>query len=463
MERAGTAAAGIAASLIAGTRGRVLVLAGPGNNGGDAFVVARLLRAAQHEVCVLFPGDASRLPADARSMYDTWQAAGGNLVSVWPSATNFDLIVDGLFGIGLARAPGEPYAALIRQANESTVPILALDIASGLNADTGVAFDPVIRAQHTVTFIGLKPGLLTGDGVDASGAISVHALQLDAPALLPPAGYRLDWTALRERRPKRKHNVHKGSHGALAIIGGASGMTGAILLAGRAALQAGAGKVLLGLVGDDAPTVDYLQPELMLRAAHSIAFDALTALAIGPGLGRSARARDALLHALASVLPLVLDADALNQIAEDESLAHTLAQRSAAALITPHPAEAARLLHTNTREVQRDRIAAALALATQLRCGVVVKGAGSVCAFPDGRWFINGSGNAGLASAGTGDVLTGLIAALLAQGLPSEDALLLGVCLHGAAADRLLDNGVGPIGMVASELPRAARELLNGA
>jgi hydroxyethylthiazole kinase-like uncharacterized protein yjeF len=201
----------------------------------------------------------------------------------------------------------------------------------------------------------------------------------------------------------------------------------------------------------------------MQRRAEDLSFDGLTALATGPGLGRSAASRATLTRALASALPLVLDADALNQIAADPDLSSRCSGREAATLLTPHPAEAARLLGTDTRQVQADRIAAAREIARRFRCGVVLKGAGSICAFADGQWSINASGNPGLSSAGTGDVLTGFVAGLAAQGLAPELALGMGVCLHGAAADRLVAEGEGPIGLTASELCRSARALLNGA
>jgi hydroxyethylthiazole kinase-like uncharacterized protein yjeF len=238
-------------------------------------------------------------------------------------------------------------------------------------------------------------------------------------------------------------------------------MTGAALLAGRAALHAGAGKVIVGFVADAPPSVDATQPELMLRSAHTLSFDSLSALAVGPGFGLAPQARAELERALGSDLPLVIDADALNLLARDLELANALAERKQATLLTPHPGEAARLLQVSIEQIQRDRIAAALSLSQRFGCSAVLKGAGSICALADGRWFINATGNPGLASAGTGDVLTGFVGALLAQGLDAEAALLAGVCLHGAAADALVARGVGPVGLTAGELAGEARRLLN--
>jgi hydroxyethylthiazole kinase-like uncharacterized protein yjeF len=240
-------------------------------------------------------------------------------------------------------------------------------------------------------------------------------------------------------------------------------MVGAAILAGRAALHLGAGKVWVGLAAKAPPAVDWVQPELMLRTAEGVFADQPDALIIGPGLGTDARARDVLVLALAHDVPMVLDADALNLIAGDATLAAAVVARQAATAITPHPAEAAKLAGLSTSAIQADRLGAALALASRFNTATVLKGAGSVLAFPDGTWAINASGNAGLASGGTGDVLAGMLGALLAQGLQVKEALKLAVCLHGAAADSLVAGGVGPLGLTASELAPAARSLLNRA
>jgi hydroxyethylthiazole kinase-like uncharacterized protein yjeF len=465
MERAGLAAAGVARDLLAGCVPRVLVLAGPGNNGGDALVVARWLKSWFFDVSVAFHGDARKLSADAAAAHQAWRDAGGAVGADWPEGGDWGLLVDGLFGIGLARPVEGRVAAWIARANASTVPILALDIPSGLNADTGAAYPPTIRAQATATFIALKPGLLTADGPDCCGVISVHALGLDATAAAP--GRRVDWQAvaidLPEPLRRTQRNMHKGSFGTLGIVGGNDGMVGAAVLAARAALYLGAGKTWVGLAANEPPAVDWTQPELMLRRARDVLDAGPTALVVGPGLGTDARARELLAHALPLPLPLVLDADALNLIATDAELARGVAARAHATAITPHPAEAARLLATTTAAVQDDRLSAALALAAKFDAAVVLKGAGSVLAFADGTWAINASGNPGLASGGTGDVLSGMLGALLAQGIALDAALVCAVCLHGAAADALVAVGVGPLGLTASELAPAARRLVNAA
>ena len=432
MERAGTAAAELAARLASDRQKDVLVLAGPGNNGGDARIVSALLHEQYFRVTLV---EEPQVPAD----------------KAW------GLVIDGLFGIGLARDIDGDYARLVDYVNRQSCPVLALDIPSGLHSDTGRVMGRAVRATHTLTFIGLKPGLLTLDGPDHCGEITVADLGL--PPQNPTA-----WVASRElfrnvlkRRPR---NFHKGMAGSLGILGGAAGMSGAALLAGRAALKLGAGRVYVGLLDATLP-VDPAAPELMLRHADDALGQDLNALVVGPGLGQSERAETLVGAALASELPCVLDADALNLISQSEDLRHACARRRAETIVTPHPAEAARLLAESTATVQGDRVKAARALSENLNAHVVLKGNGSILAARDHHWFVNTSGNAGMASAGMGDVLAGLLGALLAQGYSGETALVLGPHLHGAAADELVRAGVGPVGMTASELIDAARRLWN--
>jgi len=456
MERAGGAAARIALEMLTG---RTLILAGPGNNGGDAFVVARCLKEAGHTPVVLFTGAPERLPEDARKAHAAWLAAGGQCVSEYP-AGKFGLIVDGLFGIGLTRAIEGIFAEWIERANADNCPILALDAPSGLNALTGQVTGPVIRARRTVTFIALKPGLLTGDGPDSCGEIDVCDLGLDVGT---GDGSTITPSLFRACLKLRLHNTHKGSYGSVAILGGAPGMAGAALLAGRAALRLGSGRVYLGMLENGTLSVDPVQPELMLRTPED-ALKMATVLAIGPGLGQSLQAGELLAQALERDLPRVIDADGLNLLAQSPLLQRECAVSPAPTFITPHPAEAARLLGSTTEAVQANRLAAALELARRFNAHVALKGCGTVVAAPGGRWFINTTGNPGLASAGSGDVLTGMLAALLAQHWPPVEALLGAVHLHGAAADACVAAGhgpIGPIGLTAGELIDPARHLLN--
>lgn len=459
MERAGLAAAELARSILADGQ-RVLVVAGPGNNGGDGFVVARHLKSWWYTVTVLFTGSEHKLAPDAAAALAAWRSVGGTTTDRWPQDMQPDLIVDALFGIGLERPLEGAMADLVMRMNGSGVAVLALDVPSGLHADTGRVLGIAVEADHTATFIALKPGLLTLDGPDHAGELHVFDLGLDGPG--SQSGHLLDLSILQTALPPRRNNTHKGSFGNAGIIGGADGMVGAALLAGRAALKLGAGRAFVGCLSG--ASVDAAQPELMLRpAADLVALDGLSVLAVGPGLGPSDAARTLVTSAIGRDVPLLLDADALNLVAADPRLAEEVARRSGDTLLTPHPAEAARLLGCTTAEVQSDRIANALLLAERYHAAVVLKGAGSVCALPDGRWFINPSGNPGLASAGMGDVLAGIVAALVAQGCPPVTALLAGVHLHGLAGDRLREAIGGPVGITASEVTDAARAILNEA
>lgn len=461
MERAGAAAAAEVLRTLQGKRGKVLIAAGPGNNGGDAFVVARHLRQTGYDVTLAFAGDPARLAADAHSAWSAWVSAGGDMVAEIPSIP-FDLAVDGLFGIGLQRPITGLYADWIECLNQMTCPVLALDIPSGLDSDTGRVLGRAVRATHTATFIALKPGMLTLDGPDHCGTISIHELGLDCASVLPATGHLLTESAYTRQLRPRLRNTHKGSNGNAIIIGGARGMTGAALLSSRAALKSGTGRVFVGLLDTQAPTLDLQQPELMLRSATELlTTQTADAIAIGPGLGRDDTANVALRLAIAYPAPLVLDADALNLLGANRTLAEQIAARQQPTILTPHPAEAARLLGCDTFMVQADRIKAANALANRFNAGVVLKGCGSIVAYPNGQWLINNTGNPGLASAGMGDVLTGLIVSLLAQGWPADTALLAAVHIHGLAADRLVAQGYGPTGLTASEVIDAIRTEIN--
>lgn len=464
MERAGRASAELAREL-AGDGGAILVLAGPGNNGGDALVAARYLKQWFYRVDVVFAGAAAQLPPDAAAALNAWQAAGGACLQTLPEAGGWSLVIDGLFGIGLARPLESPYAEWVARVNALGIPVLALDVPSGLNTDSGEALGPTIRADHTITFLSLKPGLLTADGPDYCGQLHLRTLEVTAPLYHAAAAWLLDQNLIAGLLPPRPLNSHKGSFGGVGILGGAESMAGAPLLAGRAALKLGAGRVYVSHLDEDAPAFDPQQPELMLRPPARL-FElaepgALSCIVAGPGLGRSAAAGDWLAQALRAERPLVLDADALNLIGASPELQALTQQRGAATLMTPHPAEAARLVGAATRDVLYQRVEVASMIAARFNAFVALKGVGTVCAMPNGTYFINSSGNPGLASAGTGDVLSGFVAALIAQGLQARDALLMAVYLHGAAADRLAAQGVGPIGMTASELIDAGRALVN--
>jgi hydroxyethylthiazole kinase-like uncharacterized protein yjeF len=462
MERAGLAAAERARELLDESGRAVLVLAGPGNNGGDAFEVAVHLKSWFYRVDIVFTGDAGKLSQDASAALAKWNTVDGRLLQSIPPKARYDLVVDGLFGIGLTRPVGGAAAQLIESANELPGRKLALDIASGVNADTGAMMGTAFRATHTITFIVRKPGLYTLDGPDLCGEIQLATLDLDAEVLAPAPGHLITGAVLEPSPIARPRNFHKGLAGSLAIIGGSTGMVGAALLAGRAAIRLGTGKVFLGLLTEEAPLVDYVQPEVMLRKPEALLADvALTAIAAGPGMGTDTAAQRVLAQVLRHEAPVVLDADALNLVATYGVLQSAVQGRKLPTFMTPHPAECARLLGITTKEVQADRIGAATRLAAKFNAWVALKGNGTVVAAPDARWWINTSGNAGMASAGMGDVLTGIVGGLAAQGVSPEGALTAGVYLHGAAADALVARGTGPIGLVAGELIDAARAALN--
>ena len=462
MERAGETAADIARNLLGENATSVLVLAGPGNNGGDAYVVARHLKRWFYHVDVVVLGDPKKIAGDAANAYTMWCEAGGSISETIPAEQRYDLIVDGLFGIGLEREISGAYRNLIEAVIALNVPVLALDIPSGLDSDTGMVKGIALPARDTVTFIALKPGLLTRDGLDYCGHVHVADLGLAAEEYVGAEGRLLRDVTIKHLLKPRKKNSHKGKFGDVAIIGGAEGMVGAPLLAARAALKLGAGRVFAGLVAKNAPTVDPQYAELMLREAEEILSLAnISALIVGPGLGRSVAAKRLLVRAIETDWPLLIDADGLTWIAAEPDLQLALHNREATTIITPHPAEAARLLGTMTGNVQNDRLAAARELVNQLHSNVVLKGAGSICITRDNKWHINTSGNPGLASAGMGDTLAGMIAALMGQGLSAEQAMLYGVYLHGAAADRCVANGIGPIGLTASEVIDSARQVIN--
>lgn len=464
MQRAGQAAANVALALLAGQANRsVLLLAGPGNNGGDALEAAANLAhvSAGVDVTVIhIRGPAPLTDETARALARA-HAGNVNFIDALPSGDP-GLLIDGLFGIGLTRPLDGNARALVEAVNALHWTVLALDVPSGIDADTGAVvgeFGVAMRATHTLTFIGDKPGLHTCGGRDHAGAVQVDPLAIDA-ALFPPAAAELNDPALFVANLKpRPHSSHKGSFGDVVVVGGAHGMAGAATLAARGALFTGAGRVLVAAL-DPGPAFDSVHPEIMFRDAASYAVDSGT-LAIGPGMGGSAQAMQLLASALAGDAALVIDADALNLVSASVDLQQRLSSRSAATLLTPHPLEAARLLGVTSAEVQRDRLAAARAIAERFNALVVLKGSGSVVADPQGVAVINTTGNPGLATAGSGDILAGICASLLAQKWPARDALLGAVWIHGAAADRLVAQGVGPIGLCAGELPAAARSVLN--
>lgn len=462
MPRAGLAAANAARAQAGGSARRILVLAGPGNNGGDAFEAACHMRGWGSEVALAFAADPARLPADAAVAHARWRQAGGTSTTQLPDPAQFELVIDGLFGIGLGRAIGAPYDTWIAAVNAAGVPVLALDVPSGLDADSGAVHGVAIRADTTLTFIADKPGLHTGDGVDLAGRIEVAAL--DQRVKLP-LGHEVGSLLAREDfagvLARRRRNSHKGTYGTLVIVGGTAGMVGAAILAARAGLKLGAGRVIAGLLDRSGLAYDPPYPEIMVRDASSALSSDAGAVVAGPGMGESKPAREALEMAISAKCTLVLDADALNLVAADPRLAAQVSRRSAPTIMTPHPLEAARLAGSTVARVNADRIGMALSLAHVYQAHVLLKGAGSVIATPAERWWINPTGNPGMATSGMGDALAGIIGALVARHKDVAAALKCATYLHGAAADALVNSGVGPAGLTAGETIDAARRQLN--
>lgn len=460
MERAGGAAYRLLRARWPGAL-RICVLAGIGNNGGDGYVVARLAQADGLEVRLIQVGDPERLRGPAAAGRDAFGAAGG-VIEGWSGLPKgVDLFVDALFGIGLDRPVSGPFAEAIAALNAQRAPILALDLPSGLHADTGEVMGAAVRASVTLSFIALKLGLFVGKGPEYRGEVRFNALGVPARVYADEvaAAVRSDWRRESSALPRRSRLAHKGECGHVLIVGGAPGMSGAVRLAGEAALRAGAGLVSIATHPRHADWLNLARPELMVHAVADAEglgplLERADVIAIGPGLGRDAWGRALWERVCGLPHPLVVDADALNLLAE------TPFSRSDW-ILTPHPGEAARLLGVSSAEVQNDRIAAAQSLQRRFGGVIVLKGAGTLIQAPPAAIpVVCSQGNPGMASAGMGDVLTGIIAALRAQGLPPESAARAGVCLHAAAGDRAAAGGER--GLIASDLIAELRSLADG-
>lgn len=440
---------------------RITVYCGPGNNGGDGFLLALLAREAGLDAAVFALADAREDSGDASRARKACEQ-GGVTVRHWAEGDplpDADVHVDALYGTGLDRPPQAAAANLIGCINASGMPVLALDVPSGLNADTGHCPGAAVRADLTVTFIAAKRGLRTGQAAACTGRVELATLGLPESlwqASLPDA-HLLEAAGL----PPRSRDAHKGRNGHVLAIGGDHGTAGAVRLCGEAALRGGAGLVSVATRPEHLMALNAARPELMAHAVNGPqALEPLLArasvLAVGPGLGQGAWGHALWLTALDSGLPLVLDADGLNLLAAEPRHFDVARQ----VVLTPHPGEAARLLCCPVGEIERDRFAAARALAQRFGTVAVLKGAGSLVATADGRLDVCPWGNPGMASGGMGDLLTGLVAALLAQGCTAWDAARLGVGLHARAGDSAARGGER--GLLASDLLAPLRRLLNG-
>ncbi|WP_310613717.1 NAD(P)H-hydrate dehydratase [Limnohabitans sp.] len=441
MQRAGLATAQLAMAVAPHAR-TVWIACGPGNNGGDGLEAAVHLQARGKQPIVTWLGSEAKAPEDTLRAWQRAKAAGVTFAEQPPQ--QFELVIDALLGIGAQRAPEGLMAQWLGVIQANTGPVLCVDIPTGLLADTGEwlgATQPHRTTantrthrhnhRHTLSLLTLKPGLFTADGQDAAGQVWFNDLGVK-PSPTPAA-----WLQQHGAAPiDRPHNSHKGSFGDVSVLGGAPGMAGAAMLAGLAALHGGAGRVLVGLMDEAAhPTVTAAHPALMVRRPSELNLDTSTVVC-GCGAGDGIHA---VLHqALSTSKQLVLDADALNAIARDTSLQTLLKKRHARqkpTVLTPHPLEAARLLNCTTKDVQQNRVHAAQQLADTFQCVVVLKGSGSIIASPQCTPVINGSGNALLATAGTGDVLAGLVGAYIARHDDVFKATCQAVFAHGHAAD----------------------------
>lgn len=440
---------------------RIVIVCGAGNNGGDGYVLARFAQAAGLTVTTLAATSPDKLRADARQAYEDLRASGAQVQPYGRERlAEGEVIVDAVLGTGLRGPAREEAARIIRDINSSARPILAVDVPSGLDSDTGVPLGDTVRADCTVTFVGLKTGLFIGDGPAFAGTVFFDDLEIDpgeagAP---PPRVERILDTAIQQALPRRARSSHKGDFGRVLIVGGGVGMPGAVRLAGEACLRVGAGLVTVAVAPENVPAISAGRPELIclpLKEAQALkeAAEKSDVIAIGPGLGRTPWASAALDAVLGSRKPLVVDADALNIIAEARGPARE------DWILTPHPGEAARLLGASTVEIQRDRLAALEHLVASYRGTVVLKGAGTLVGAPGRTPALCERGNPGMATAGMGDVLTGTIAGIFAQCRDAWLAARVGVLVHAMAGDAAARTGER--GLLASDVARELRNCVN--
>jgi NAD(P)H-hydrate epimerase len=461
MTRAGRAAARVIRERLPLAQ-RVVVACGLGNNAGDGYVLARLLKESGREVRVYALDGRLPVTEDAERAAKQWLEAGGKVDLLSSNLPECDVLVDALFGIGLSRDLSGSAAAAVRTINQTAAVRVALDIASGLCADTGGVRGSVVQADLSIAFIVAKLGQYTGEGPACSGERLLESLNLPTALLQSqaPLVEVMQRSELAAAFKPRSRTAHKGHFGHVLVIGGDSGMGGAVRLAAEAALRCGAGRVSVATRAEHVAPLLAARPELMVRGVAGPAelkplLDRATVVLAGPGLGQSAWSETLLLSAAQRNLPSVFDADALNLLAQGACL---LPEHL---VLTPHPGEAAALLECSSAEVQADRLAALGRLVQAFQVSVVLKGAGTLVSGPRGQVALCPFGNPGMATAGSGDVLAGLIAGLLAQGWTPAESARLGVLLHAVAGDQAARSGGGERGMLAGDLLAALRGLLN--
>ena len=440
---------------------RIVIVCGSGNNGGDGYVLARFAQAAGLTVSVLATTPRSELKGDARQACDDFAASGGRAHSFSPALLGEgEVVVDAVLGTGV-RGPVRPeLLPVIEAINASGRPVFALDVPSGLDSDRGVALGATVRADCTVSFVGLKTGLLIGDGPEFAGTVYFDDLEVTAPPQerFRPRLERIQDSEILQALPRRPRGAHKGDFGRVLIVGSGVGMPGAVRLAGEACLRVGAGLVTVAVAPDNVAAIASGRPELICLPLSDVealreSIERADVVAIGPGLGRTAWARAALDAVLASDKPLVVDADALNLVAESGPRVR------ANWILTPHPGEASRLLAMHTDDVQIDRLAALAGMVERYGGVVVLKGAGTLVGSSGRIPGVCERGNPGMASAGMGDVLTGAIAGILAQCRDPWLAARVGVLTHAMAGDAVARNGER--GLLASDVTRELRTCVN--
>lgn len=442
---------------------KISVFCGVGNNAGDGYILARLARQAGLSVTVTQLGEVGLLKGDASAAYQAWLESGGRCEPYtekrFQSISPADVVVDALLGTGLKRPVEGDWRDAIAAMNRQRSPILAIDIPSGLDADTGDILGIAVKADATISFIGLKQGMFTGRGRDCCGSIFFDHLDvpLEAHLSVTPSSFRIQPAQVDDLLPKRAASFHKGDAGHVLVIGGDHGMAGAVRMAAEAAARVGAGLVSVASRTEHGPQIVASRPELMCHGVESPeqlsgCLSRASVVAIGPGLGQSEWSKSLLARVLETRLPMVVDADAINLLAQNPI-------QNEQWVLTPHPGEAARLLQTDTRSVQQDRFFAASQIVQRYGGVCVLKGSGSLVASANAPTRVCDLGNPGMASGGMGDVLTGVIAGLLAQGLSPEQAASAGVYIHAHAADLCASDGER--GILATDLFCHLRKLVN--
>ncbi len=437
-----------------------LILCGAGNNAGDGYVIARLALEFGVKTRVVALTDPGALKGDAALAYARYREIGDEPLR-WPCGIpdHINLVIDAMLGTGLDRPVEGDFLQVIEAINHLSCRRVAVDIPSGLHADTGAVLGTAVHADMTVTFIGKKRGLFTADGPEQAGHIIFDRLEVPTAAYqsVSTPGHLLNADYLTANLGRRARNSHKGQFGHVLLVAGDVGMSGAARLAAEGALRSGAGLVTVATRPEHAAMLNLTRPEMMVKAVTSApelvaASERATVIAVGPGLGKGEWGRSLFAACLDDERPLVVDADGLNLLAENPEKRDNW-------VLTPHPAEAARLLGCDTPAIQADRVGAAQALAVRYQAMVILKGCGSVVAAPDGRWDICALGNPGMSTGGSGDVLTGVVAAMLAQGFDTWKAARLATLAHAAAGDRAALEGER--GLLALDIAHRLQQVVN--